>query len=77
MGETSTALGWSDLSGVVTAVTSQFSVTTVLGVITGLILATIAFNFLWWGARKATAAVKGAAQGSNTNGLAGKKRRKG
>lgn len=76
MGETSTALGWSDLSSIVTAVTSQFSVATVTAVIVGLIGATIAFNFLWWGARKATAAVKGAAQGSNTNGLAGKKRRR-
>lgn len=75
MGESS-VLGWSDIASVVSAVTDQFSVSTVTAVIVGLIGATIAFNFLWWGARKATAAVKGAAQGSNTNGLAGKKRRR-
>lgn len=51
MGE-STAIGWSDLSSVLTAITGQISVTTVIAVIAGAIGAAIGLVFMWWGIRK-------------------------
>lgn len=51
MGETS-AIGWSDLSSVLSAITGQISVTTVIGVVAGAIGASIALVFMWWGIRK-------------------------
>lgn len=52
MGEGSTAIGWSDLSSVLSAITGQISVTTVIGVVAGAIGASIALVFMWWGIRK-------------------------
>ncbi len=49
---TSTAVGWSDLSDVLTAITGQISVTTVIAVIAGAIGAAIGLVFMWWGVRK-------------------------
>lgn len=46
------SIGWSDLSSVLTAMTSQISVTTVIGVIAGVVGAAIALVFMWWGVRK-------------------------
>ena len=46
---TSTAIGWSDLSDVLTAITAQISVTTVIGVVAGAIGAAIGLVFMWWG----------------------------
>lgn len=51
MGESS-AIGWSDLSSVLSAITGQISVTTVIGVVAGAIGASIALVFMWWGIRK-------------------------
>lgn len=45
-------IGWSDLSSVLAAMTSQISVTTVIGVIAGVVGAAIALVFMWWGVRK-------------------------
>lgn len=50
--ESSGSIGWSDLSSVLTAMTSQISVTTVIGVIAGVVGAAIALVFMWWGVRK-------------------------
>lgn len=50
--ESSGTIGWSDLSSVLTAMTSQISVTTVIGVIAGVVGAAIALVFMWWGVRK-------------------------
>lgn len=50
--EGSGTIGWSDLSSVLTAMTSQISVTTVIGVIAGVVGAAIALVFMWWGVRK-------------------------
>lgn len=50
--EGSGSIGWSDLSSVLTAMTSQISVTTVIGVIAGVVGASIALVFMWWGVRK-------------------------
>lgn len=49
---TQTAIGWSDLSDVLTAITGQISVTTVIGVVAGAIGAAIGLVFMWWGVRK-------------------------
>lgn len=49
---TPTAIGWSDLSDVLTAITGQISVTTVIGVVAGAIGAAIGLVFMWWGVRK-------------------------
>lgn len=59
---TPTAVGWDDLNTVVTAITNQFSVTTVVSVIAGVVGATIGFVFLWWGARKAYSRITKAAK---------------
>lgn len=50
--ESAGTIGWSDLSSVLTAMTSQISVTTVIGVIAGVVGAAIALVFMWWGVRK-------------------------
>ena len=52
LANTSTAIGWSDLSDVLTAITGQISVTTVIGVVAGAIGAAIGLVFMWWGVRK-------------------------
>lgn len=49
---TSNAIGFSDLSSVLSAMTDQISVTTVIGVIAGVVGASIALVFMWWGVRK-------------------------
>lgn len=49
---TGTAIGWSDLSSVLSAITDQISVTTVIAVVAGAIGASIGLVFMWWGVRK-------------------------
>lgn len=49
---TSTAIGWSDLASVLSAITDQISVTTVIAVVAGAIGAAIGLVFMWWGVRK-------------------------
>lgn len=51
MGESS-VISWSDLSSVLTAITGQISVTTVIAVLAGAIGAAIGLVFMWWGVRK-------------------------
>lgn len=50
---TSTAVNVSDWSEVMTAMTSQISVATVVGVIASVVAAGIGLVFMWWGVRKA------------------------
>lgn len=52
LGAESTAIGWSDLSSVLTAITGQISITTVIAVVAGAIGASIGLVFMWWGVRK-------------------------
>lgn len=52
LAEGASAIGWSDLSSVLTAITTQISVTTVIAVIAGAIGAAIGLVFMWWGVRK-------------------------
>lgn len=47
-----TAVGWSDLSSVLTAITGQITVANVVAVIAGAIGAAIGLVFMWWGVRK-------------------------
>lgn len=46
-----------DWSSVITAMTGQISVSTVVGVIATLIAAGIGLVFIWWGVRKAVASL--------------------
>lgn len=48
----SSAIGWADLTSVLTAITGQISVTTVIAVVAGAIGAAIGLVFMWWGVRK-------------------------
>lgn len=49
-----TAISYSDLSSVVSVLTSQFSVTTAIAVIAGVLGVTVGLAFMWWGARYST-----------------------
>lgn len=48
----STTVGWSDLSSVLSAITAQVNVTTVIAVVAGAVGAAIGLVFMWWGIRK-------------------------
>lgn len=56
----SSAIGWSDLSSVLSAITGQISVTTVIAVVAGAIGAAIGLVFMWWGVRKLIRVIMGA-----------------
>lgn len=49
----------SDWASVITAMTSQISVSTVVGVLASLVTAGIGLVFLWWGVRKAVGSLMG------------------
>lgn len=49
----------SDWESVITAMTSQISVSTVVGVLATLVTAGIGLVFLWWGVRKAVGSLMG------------------
>ncbi|CRL35252.1 hypothetical protein RIL183_16381 [Roseburia inulinivorans] len=49
---TGTAIGAEAWKSVLTAMTSQISVTTVVGVLASVVGAAIALVFMWWGVRK-------------------------
>lgn len=49
----------SDWSSIITAMTSQISVSTVVGVLATLVTAGIGLVFLWWGVRKAVGSLMG------------------
>lgn len=49
----------SDWASVITAMTSQISVSTVVGVLATLVTAGIGLVFLWWGVRKAVSSLMG------------------
>lgn len=48
-----TAVGPDAWSSVMSALTSQISVTTIIGVLVTLVTAGIGLVFMWWGVRKA------------------------
>lgn len=49
----------SDWAAVIAAMTSQISVSTVVGVLATLVTAGIGLVFLWWGVRKAVGSLMG------------------
>lgn len=49
----------SDWASVITAMSSQISVSTVVGVLATLVTAGIGLVFLWWGVRKAVGSLMG------------------
>lgn len=49
----------SDWASVISAMTGQISVTTVVGVLATLVTAGIGLVFLWWGVRKAVGSLMG------------------
>jgi hypothetical protein len=49
----------SDWASVINAMTSQISVSTVVGVLATLVTAGIGLVFLWWGVRKAVGSLMG------------------
>lgn len=51
--DTVSAVSASDWSSVITAMTSQISVATIVGVLATLVAAGIGLVFMWWGVRKA------------------------
>lgn len=48
------------IMGILDAVTTQFSVTNIVGMIAGILGVTVGFIFLWWGIRKGFRAIVGA-----------------
>lgn len=49
----------SDWASVITAMTSQINISTVVGVLATLVTAGIGLVFLWWGVRKAVGSLMG------------------
>lgn len=54
-----TVVSASDWASVIAAMTSQISVSTVVGVLATLVTAGIGLVFLWWGVRKAVGSLMG------------------
>lgn len=61
VGETTpTVVTAADWSSVISAMTSQISVGTIVGVLASLVAAVIGIVFMWWGVRKAVRALMSA-----------------
>lgn len=56
---TAGAVTASDWASVISAMTSQISVSTVVGVLATLVTAGIGLVFMWWGVRKAVGSLMG------------------
>lgn len=59
LAEPSTAVTASDWAAVISAMTGQISVSTVVGVLATLVTAGIGLVFMWWGVRKAVGSLMG------------------
>lgn len=57
---TATAVTASDWASVITAMTGQISVATIVGVLAAIVASCIGIVFLWWGVRKAVRALMAA-----------------
>ena len=57
---TATAVTASDWESVITAMTGQVSVATIVGVLAAVVAACIGIVFMWWGVRKAVRALMAA-----------------
>ena len=58
-GPTTSVVTANDWASVISAMTSQISVSTVVGVLATLVTAGIGLVFLWWGVRKAVGSLMG------------------
>lgn len=65
-GGSTTTVTVSDWATVITDVTAQFSVTSIVSVMSAIVVAGIGFVFLWWGARKAYRAIMSAVRRGRT-----------
>ena len=45
-------VSWSSFSGVLSGLTSQINVTSILAIVAGLVGAAVGLAFMWWGVRK-------------------------
>lgn len=61
--ESAAAVGPDSWSSVLSAMTSQISVTTVVGVLASVVTAGIGLVFMWWGGRKLARVLMGAFRG--------------
>ena len=59
-GGTATAVTASDWASVISAMTAQISVATIVGVLAAIVASGIGIVFLWWGVRKAVRALMAA-----------------
>lgn len=60
MDATTTVVTASDWASVITSLTNQISVSTVVGVLATTVAAGIGLVFMWWGLRKAVRTIMGA-----------------
>lgn len=65
-GTAATTVTADDWGQIITDVTSQFSISTIVKVMSTIIVAGIGFVFLWWGARKAYRALMSATRKGKT-----------
>lgn len=63
---TTAAVSAADWAQVISDVTGQFSVATIVNVMSTIVVAGIGFVFLWWGARKAYRAIMSAVRRGKT-----------
>lgn len=67
----------SDWSSIITAVTSNFSVSNIVAVLASVVVAGIVFVFLWWGIRLAFRSIMGAVKNGTLSINGGRKKRRG
>lgn len=60
LSETSTTVGWSDVSEIITALTAQINVKTIVGVVAAALAASVGIAFMWWVGRKGVRAIMSA-----------------
>lgn len=60
LSSTPTVVSSTDWATVISALTAQLSVSTVVGVMATIAASTVGFGFLYWGVRKAVRALMGA-----------------
>lgn len=51
-GSTSTQVSYSDISSIFEQITAQFSVSSIIALLAGVLGVSIAFVFMWWAVRK-------------------------
>lgn len=69
------AISPTDWQSVISGVTTQFSVSNIVGTISAVVTAGIGFVFLWWGVRKAFNSIMGAVKNGTLSINARRRRR--